>query len=101
MSLNLVETYDIAAELGKVKKEQFIVGFALETDNAEQNALKKLLKKNFDLIVLNSLQDKGAGFGFDTNKVTILDKDNNLKKFELKNKKEVAADIVNEIINRF
>jgi phosphopantothenoylcysteine decarboxylase/phosphopantothenate--cysteine ligase len=101
MSLELTKTVDIAATFGKEKKEgQFIVGFALETENAVANASDKIEKKNFDLIVLNSLKDKGAGFGHDTNKVTIIDKKGVQKNFELKSKKEVARDIVNEIIER-
>ena len=98
MSIELKLTRDIAAELGSLKKDnQILIGFALETDNEEKNAAKKLVKKNLNFIVLNSLQDKGAGFGHDTNKISILFKDNNIKKFELKSKKEVAEDIVDEI----
>ena len=101
MELELTKTVDIAASLGKIKKDgQFIVGFALETDNELQNAKEKIKKKNFDLIVLNSLNDAGAGFGHDTNKITILDKDSIVKDFKLKSKKEVARDIVNEIASR-
>ncbi len=100
MAVELVKTYDIAAELGKLKSsKQINVGFALETENENSNAHKKLKSKSFDLIVLNSLNDKGAGFGHDTNKITIIDKDNNSKSFELKSKSEVAKDIINEIIN--
>ena len=100
MNLELTKTVDIAATLGKQKKTgQLIVGFALETENELANALGKIKKKNFDLIVLNSLKDKGAGFGHDTNKITIIDKKGALKKFDLKPKKEVARDIVNEIIS--
>jgi len=99
MQLNLKPTKDIAAELGLLKKKnQILCGFALETDNEIENAKKKLKKKNLDMIVLNSLQDEGAGFGTDTNKITIIDKNNNIDKFELKSKKEVALDIVNKII---
>jgi len=76
------------------------VGFALETENEFKNALDKLKKKNFDLIVLNSLNDKGAGFGVDTNKITIIDKHNNSQQFELKDKQEVADDIVNTILSK-
>ncbi|RLD84179.1 MAG: bifunctional phosphopantothenoylcysteine decarboxylase/phosphopantothenate--cysteine ligase CoaBC [Bacteroidetes bacterium] len=98
MSIKLKPTKDIAAELGSLKKEnQILIGFALETDNEEENAAKKLIKKKLDFIVLNSLQDKGAGFGYDTNKISIVFADNNIKKFELKSKKEVAEDIVDEI----
>ena len=103
-SITLVRTKDIAGELGQGKRrDQLIVGFALETDNEEKNAKEKLVKKNFDFIVLNSLRDEGAGFQADTNKITILDKDGNVTKFDLKKKEEVAKDIVayvSKIINR-
>lgn len=100
LTIELVSTRDIAAELGKLKKNgQVIVGFALETENERANAEKKIKSKNFDLIVLNSLQDAGAGFGHDTNKITLIDAKNNAKKFNLKSKKEVARDIVNAIID--
>ncbi len=96
--VKLKKTTDIAATLGAGKKfNQFIVGFALETENEEINAQGKLKKKNFDLIVLNSLNDSGAGFSHDTNKVTLIDKDNNKETFELKNKKDVATDIIKAI----
>jgi len=96
--LELVKTKDIAYDLGKVKRPgQVSVGFALETDNEMANALSKLEKKNLDLIVLNSLQDAGAGFQHNTNKVTILDKSGNVVKFELKSKSEVAVDILDQI----
>lgn len=99
LTIELVKTHDIAAELGKVKKDnQFIVGFALETENESKHAQEKLKNKNFDFIVLNSLNNKGAGFGHDTNKITII-RDNNSKEFELKTKTEVAKDIANEILN--
>ncbi|MEO1052111.1 MAG: bifunctional phosphopantothenoylcysteine decarboxylase/phosphopantothenate--cysteine ligase CoaBC [Bacteroidota bacterium] len=99
--LKLTKTKDIAYELGKLKKDnQFTVGFALETENEVEHAQKKLQSKNFDMIVLNSLQDKGAGFGHNTNKVTLIDRDNNIEKFELKTKKEVAQDIVTAIISK-
>lgn len=99
--LELTKTRDIAASLGNVKHNgQLIVGFALETENEKANALKKLKSKNFDLIVLNSLNDPGAGFGHDTNKITILDREHNARTFELKNKKAVAADIVSVIIDK-
>lgn len=102
LTLQLVKTHDIAAELGKQKKSgQFIVGFALETENEEQNAMKKIETKNFDLIVLNSLNDKGAGFGHDTNKIKLIDKKGEVFEFSLKNKKEVASDIVNAIVQRY
>lgn len=95
LAITLTANPDIAATLGKMKKpSQMLVGFALETDNEEQNALKKLEKKNLDFIVLNSLQDTGAGFGHETNKITILSRGGEKKSFELKTKKEVAKDIL-------
>lgn len=98
-NLELKPTHDIAAALGKMKKSgQLLVGFALETTNEKSNAQNKLQKKNLDFIVLNSLKDHGAGFGVDTNKITIIGKDNNQQAFELKSKKEAAADIVKKII---
>ena len=101
IELELIKTVDIAASLGKEKKNgQFIVGFALETENEINNAKAKVKKKNFDLIVLNSLKDEGAGFGYDTNKVTLIDSKEVVKEFDLKSKKEVAKDIVNEIVNK-
>ncbi len=101
LTIELTKTHDIAAELGKQKKaDQFMVGFALETENERANAQKKIQSKNFDLIVLNSLNDQGAGFGYDTNKITMIDRHDNIKEFDLKTKKEVARDIVNEIIER-
>lgn len=100
LSLELVKTQDIAAALGKLKKNgQFTIGFALETENEFENAKQKIKAKNFDMIVLNSLNDQGAGFGHDTNKISIIDKQNNVRDFELKNKKDVAQDIVNTIID--
>lgn len=102
LTLELVKTHDIAAVLGKQKKkDQMIVGFALETEQEHTNAIKKLETKNFDLIVLNSLNDSGAGFGHETNKITILDKNHQAKEFTLKNKKEVAIDIVNTILSTY
>ena len=97
--LELTETVDILATLGKEKKKnQVLIGFALETENEIENALKKIKSKNLDFIVLNSLNDKGAGFKSDTNKVSIIDKHNNIKNYELKSKQQVAKDIVKEII---
>ncbi len=97
--IELVKTKDIAAELGKMKKPgQFTVGFALETENEMDNAEKKIVSKNLDLIVLNSLNDKGAGFGHETNRVTFIHRDGSSKKFNLKSKQEVAHDIVTTII---
>ncbi|TDI69596.1 MAG: bifunctional phosphopantothenoylcysteine decarboxylase/phosphopantothenate--cysteine ligase CoaBC [Bacteroidetes bacterium] len=98
--IQLTSTPDIAFEMGKLKEDhQFTVGFSLETDNEEENAIKKLTKKNLDFIVLNSLNDEGAGFAHDTNRITIIDKDNNRIKFELKSKADVANDIVQYILN--
>ncbi len=100
LNLELERTTDIAASLGKVKrKDQLIIGFALETDSELENAKGKLERKNFDFIVLNSMKDKGAGFAHDTNKITIVGKGNKIQHFELKSKKKVAEDIVNEIIS--
>jgi phosphopantothenoylcysteine decarboxylase / phosphopantothenate---cysteine ligase len=96
--LELQPTVDIASQLGSRKTDrQVMVGFALETTNELQNAILKLKKKNFDFIVLNSLNDPGAGFQTDTNKITIVDKNNKIEKFELKSKKEVARDIVDKL----
>ncbi len=96
--LELQPTKDIAAALGELKNDkQIIAGFALETNEEISNAIKKLESKNLDFIILNSLNDKGAGFQFDTNKITIIDKSNNQQIFELKSKQEVAVDIVNKI----
>ncbi len=100
LKLELQPTKDIAAALGAVKKKkQVLVGFALETDNEQKNAKEKMERKNFDLIVLNSLQDKGAGFRVDTNKVTIIDRHNDLTAYDIKSKREVAEDIVEFIIH--
>jgi phosphopantothenoylcysteine decarboxylase/phosphopantothenate--cysteine ligase len=96
--IRLKPTRDIAAVLGEMKSPiQWLVGFALETQNENINARKKLEKKNLDMIVLNSLNDKGAGFGHDTNKITIIDKSGSVTAFGLKTKKEVAEDIVDHI----
>jgi phosphopantothenoylcysteine decarboxylase/phosphopantothenate--cysteine ligase len=98
-TLELIKTKDILFEAGKRKAPaQTLVGFALETENEKENAIKKLSKKNADLIVLNSLNDKQAGFGIDTNKITIFDKNKKEYQFAAKTKKEVAEDIVNTII---
>lgn len=100
MHLELDRTVDIAATLGTLKKEnQILVGFALETNDEINHAKQKLHKKNLDFIVLNSLNDSGAGFQHDTNKITILDKSGNQVNFSLKSKKEVASDIINYIIS--
>ena len=98
MHVELVRTRDILASVGAKKKGQYLVGFALETENEVENAKKKIRNKNLDLIVLNSLKDKGAGFKSDTNKITLIDKKENIKSFDLKSKKEVASDIFNEIL---
>jgi phosphopantothenoylcysteine decarboxylase/phosphopantothenate--cysteine ligase len=100
MVIRLKPTEDIAASLGKIKKKgQFLAGFALETDNEVENARGKLQRKNLDMIILNSLRDDGAGFGHDTNRITIIDSNNNIDKFELKSKDEVALDILKKIIS--
>ncbi|WP_299837566.1 bifunctional phosphopantothenoylcysteine decarboxylase/phosphopantothenate--cysteine ligase CoaBC [uncultured Tenacibaculum sp.] len=98
--IELEPTKDILKSLGEIKKDQLLVGFALETNDEVSNAKKKIEKKNLDLIVLNSLRDKGAGFAGDTNKITIIDKDFNETGFDLKSKKEVAKDIINVIVNK-
>ena len=100
LELSLSPTKDILASLGAIKKQQYLVGFALETNNEIENAKGKLKRKNLDAIILNSLQDKGAGFANDTNKITIIDKEFNEKAFKLKSKVAVAKDIMNEIVNR-
>ena len=100
MAIMVRPTEDIAAYLGKIRKEgQFLAGFALETDNEVSNATGKLRRKNLDMIILNSLSDEGAGFGYETNRVTIIDRNNNIDKFELKSKGEVASDILRRIIS--
>jgi len=97
--LRLKPTDDIAAALGRMKKSsQLLVGFALETHNEMVNAEGKLKRKNLDLIVMNSLQDEGAGFGFDTNRITMIDRNNIIDKFELKSKEEAAKDILDKIV---
>ncbi len=98
LQLDLVPTKDILKELGKKKtSSQILVGFALEMDNELENAKQKLHSKNLDFIILNSLRDKGAGFEVETNKVTIIDKNDTIKDFPLKSKKDVARDIVDLI----
>lgn len=99
LNLELERTKDILKSMGEIKTNQFLVGFALETENELDNAKNKLQKKNLDAIVLNSLQDKGAGFGQGTNKVTFIDKNLNVNAFDLKTKSEVAIDIWQEIIS--
>ncbi|OEJ98754.1 phosphopantothenoylcysteine decarboxylase [Flavivirga aquatica] len=98
LTLELEKTKDILASLGAIKKHQYLVGFALETNNELENAKGKLKRKNLNLIVLNSLQDKGAGFKSDTNKVTFIDDDENITEFQLKSKADVAKDLLNNII---
>jgi phosphopantothenoylcysteine decarboxylase/phosphopantothenate--cysteine ligase len=99
ITLKLKPTADIAATLGRSKKaSQIIAGFALETNNEIKNATAKLNRKNLDLIVLNSLKEPGAGFEHSTNKITIIDKYNNIDKFELKSKEEAARDILDKIV---
>jgi len=98
-NIRLEPTRDIAAEMGRRKSRgQVLVGFALETDKEEEHAFSKLKKKNLDLVVLNSMQDAGAGFGTDTNRVTMIDRSGNLEKFELKPKNQVASDLVRRVI---
>ena len=99
MVLRLQPTQDIAAALGAVKrKKQILVGFALETDNELENAVDKMERKNLDLIVLNSLRDKDAGFRVDTNKVTIIDRHHGLTAYDTKSKREVAKDIIEKVV---
>ncbi|WP_343705978.1 bifunctional phosphopantothenoylcysteine decarboxylase/phosphopantothenate--cysteine ligase CoaBC [Flavobacterium sp.] len=100
-SIELEKTKDILSSLGAIKKNQFLIGFALETENEIENAKLKIQKKNLDLIVLNSLQDKGAGFKKETNKVTFIDKNFEMEPMELKSKESVAADILNKVILHF
>src|ERR1035437_7514575 len=97
--IELTPTKDILSELGKRKNGSLLVGFALETENEIQNAKKKLHNKNLDFIVLNSLKDAGSGFGYDTNKITIIDK-KNVRRFEMMSKKDAAKEIVQEIIRK-
>lgn len=97
-SIELEKTKDILASLGEQKENQFLIGFALETENEIEHAKQKIQKKNLDLIVLNSLNDKGAGFGMPTNKVTFISKDFTIEPKKLKSKEEVAQDIINKVI---
>jgi phosphopantothenoylcysteine decarboxylase/phosphopantothenate--cysteine ligase len=102
ISITLIPNPDIAAALGKMKKSgQLLIGFALETTDEEENARKKMEKKNMDYIILNSLKDEGAGFGYDTNKITILSRKGEKKTFGLKTKKEVASDIIEHTLTPF
>ena len=100
MTISLVKNPDVLHTIGETKNEnQWLVGFALETNDALENAAKKLKKKHLDLIVVNTLEDIGAGFGHDTNKITLLDVNNKTTKFELKSKKEVANNILDYLLN--
>ncbi len=99
LTIELEKTEDILASLGKIKQNQFLIGFALETENEIENAKLKIQKKNLDLIVLNSLQDEGAGFGKATNKITFIDKDFIVEPMDLKTKELVANDIMNKVIS--
>ena len=100
-TIELEKTKDILASFGELKKNQFLIGFALETENEIENAKLKIKKKNLDLIVLNSLQDKGAGFGQSTNKITFIDSNFLIEPMELKSKEAVAADIINKVIQHY
>lgn len=100
-TIELEKTKDILASLGEIKKNQFLIGFALETENEIENAKAKIQKKNLDLIVLNSLQDQGAGFGKSTNKVTFIDSAFQIEPMDLKSKEAVADDILNKVIAHF
>jgi phosphopantothenoylcysteine decarboxylase/phosphopantothenate--cysteine ligase len=99
--IELEKTKDILSSLGRIKENQFLIGFALETENEIENAKVKIQKKNLDLIVLNSLQDEGAGFKKATNKVTFIDKNFKIEPMELKSKEAVADDILNKVIAHF
>jgi phosphopantothenoylcysteine decarboxylase/phosphopantothenate--cysteine ligase len=101
MAIQLVKTKDILKSLGTSKTNQFLVGFALETENEVEHAIQKIKNKNLDLIVLNSLNDVGAGFGHSTNKVTFIDKNFKVTPMPLKDKTEVAQDIINLICHHF
>ncbi|WP_405211788.1 bifunctional phosphopantothenoylcysteine decarboxylase/phosphopantothenate--cysteine ligase CoaBC [Dokdonia sp. Asnod2-E02] len=100
MQIDLVKTKDILASLGTIKKDQYLLGFALETQNELENAKKKLEKKNLDAIVLNSLRDKGAGFQTKTNKITFIEKDGSVTEYDLKTKAEVSIDIFDKIAEK-
>ena len=97
-SIELDNTQDILAQMGKLKQKQFLVGFALETEDEKNNAIKKIKSKNLDAIVLNSLNDSGAGFSLDSNKVTYIQKNQTIIPFELKSKSLVAKDIFSQIL---
>ena len=100
-NIELEKTKDILASLGQIKQKQFLIGFALETENEIENAKLKIQKKNLDLIVLNSLQDEGAGFAKPTNKITFIDKNFVIEPMPLKSKQEVANDIINKVISNY
>jgi phosphopantothenoylcysteine decarboxylase/phosphopantothenate--cysteine ligase len=100
LTLELEKTKDILASLGEIKTNQYLVGFALETDNELENAKDKLKRKNLNLIVLNSLNDTGAGFKSDTNKVTFIDAEDTVTEFQLKSKADVANDLLNKILEQ-
>lgn len=100
-TIELEKTKDILSSFGALKKQQFLIGFALETENEIENAKLKIQKKNLDLIVLNSLQDDGAGFGTPTNKITFIDKNFSIEPMRLKSKEAVAADIVAKVLKHF
>ena len=101
LNIALEKTKDILASMGNLKKNQFLIGFALETENEIENAKLKIQKKNLDLIVLNSLRDEGAGFGTPTNKITFIDSNFVVEPKELKSKEDVAVDIINKIIEHY
>ena len=98
LNIKFEKTTDILFDLGQNKKNQILVGFALENNNELSNAINKLEKKNLDLIVLNSLNDEGAGFGYDTNKITVIDYLGKVTPYKLKKKNEVAIDVFKHII---
>jgi phosphopantothenoylcysteine decarboxylase/phosphopantothenate--cysteine ligase len=100
-SIELEPTKDILFQMGSRKQKQFLVGFALETDNEVMNALKKLKTKNLDAIVLNSLNDEGAGFSGDSNKISYIDKNEKLTSFDMKSKSSVAQDIFSQILTQY
>lgn len=100
-TIELEKTKDILASLGEIKTNQFLIGFALETENEIENAKLKIQKKNLDLIILNSLQDQGAGFGKSTNKITFIDKNFKVQPMELKSKEAVASDILNKVVAHY
>ena len=101
MVITMEPTIDVLATLGTKKEKQILVGFALETENEIENAKSKLDRKNLDFIVLNSMNDAGAGFATETNKITIIDAKNNVTPFALKNKQDVATDIINVVTTSF